>query len=325
MRKLLWVAMLAGALGGAASAQTPVVLGMNNWIHSTQDLEKTVAFYREVFGLEKPPAPRPPNPAVPGLIGVPGARLQVQIFRLPGAFGYELTHFGAIELHPAQARPYDPGSAELMLRVRDLDAVAAALKEAGAKVISTGGGPVAVGGGSRMMMVRDPDGYVLTLQQSGAAIGAEIPAASMIVGGTMGLTVSDMEKTQKFYRDTLGFELTGSMKYANNAAISDMAGAPKEAQYRELAGAVPGTKNRIEFHEWKGVDRKALRLRVPDPGCPAIALRVADLDGLLARMKKDGVTVVSLGGVPAAFGPTIRNIFVEDPDGFKIELYQQTQ
>jgi catechol 2,3-dioxygenase-like lactoylglutathione lyase family enzyme len=319
------IPLLFAIAAGTACAQTPVTLGMNNFIHSTNDLQKTVAFYRDVFGLPKPPAPRPPNPAVPALTNTPGAQLQVQIFRLPGAFGFELTNFGPIEVHPAQAHPYDPGAAELMLRVRDLDAVFAAVKKAGAKIITTGGAPVTVGGGNRMLMVRDPDGYILTLSQPAAAPGADVPADSGIVGGTMGLTVGDMEKTQKFYRDLLGFDLTGSMKYVNNPAISDMAGAPKDAQYREQVGPIPGTKNRIEFHEWKGVERKAFRLRVADPGCPAIALRVADLDGLLARMKREGVKIVSQGGVPAAFGANIRNIFVEDPDGFKIELYQQTQ
>jgi len=54
-------------------------------------------------------------------------------------------------------------------------------------------------------------------------------------------------------------------------------------------------------------------------------LRVTDLDGLLKRLKAAKVTVISTGGVPAQFSPTIRNIFIEDPDGFKIELFQQSQ
>ncbi len=103
--------LLAVAWCGTAFAQTPVVLGMNNYIHATGDLEKTVAFYRDVFGLDKPAPPRPPNPAVPALINAPGAQLQVQIFRLPGAFGFELTHFGNIELKGGQGGPTDPGVA----------------------------------------------------------------------------------------------------------------------------------------------------------------------------------------------------------------------
>ena len=66
-------------LCGAASAQTkeapPVVIGMTNFIHATANLEKTTAFYRDIFGLDQPAPPRPPYPGVPDLIGVPGAQL----------------------------------------------------------------------------------------------------------------------------------------------------------------------------------------------------------------------------------------------------------
>jgi catechol 2,3-dioxygenase-like lactoylglutathione lyase family enzyme len=281
--KRSWIAALA-LCGPAFAQQPPVVLGMNNFIHATADLEKTVAFYRDVFGLPQPPPPRPPNPAVPALIGVPGAQLQVQIFRLPGAFGFELTHFGAIELKGAQGRPTDPGVATLSIHVRDLAPVVSAIEKAGAPVVAHQ---------ALSITTRDPDGYpVEALQVS----------ADADVGASMSLAVSDLERTRQFYRDLLGFELTGGP--------------------HQIAGNVPGTKARIEFHEFKGVPRTPFHLRVPDPGCPAIALRVADLDGLLARMKVAGVKIVSTGGVPAQFSPTIRNIFVEDPDGFKIELYQ---
>ena len=131
-----------------------------------------------------------------------------------------------------------------------------------------------------------------------------------------------MTATLKFYRDLLGFDLTGAMKFASDNARMDLVGAPASTQYRQMAGTIPGTNARIEFTEFKGVERTPFHLRVPDPGCPALILRVTDLDGLLKRLKAAGVKVVSAGGVPAQFSPTIRNIFVEDPDGFKVELYQ---
>jgi hypothetical protein len=62
--------------------------------------------------------------------------------------------------------------------------------------------------------------------------------------------------------------------------------------------------------------------RVPDPGAPAVALRVQDLDGLLKRMRAAGVQVTSKDGAEVPFSPTIRNIFVEDPNGLNIELFE---
>ena len=263
----------------AASAQTmdatpPVVIGMNNFVHATANLEKTTAFYRDIFGLDQPPPPRPPNPAVPALIGVPGAQLQVRIFPISGAFGFELTHFGAIELKDAQGRPTDPGVASLSIRVRDLGPVVSAIEKAGAPIVTRE---------TLSITVRDPDGYLVEVVQVSPAADApatgDAPVTGNILGASMGLAVSDLERTRRFYRDLLGFELRGDS--------------------RQLAGNVPGTKARMEFHEFSRVPRTPFHLRVAD--------------------------LVSTGGVPAQFSPTIRNIFVEDPDGFKIELYQVSQ
>jgi catechol 2,3-dioxygenase-like lactoylglutathione lyase family enzyme len=303
-------AALLLTLMGTALAESPVI-GMNNFIHATDNLQKTVAFYEEVFGLPTPPPPRPPNPAVPGLVNAPGAQLQVAVFRIPGAmFGWELTTFGAIERKAGQARPTDPGAGILILRVRKLDTVLAAIQKAGAPIVTRSGRPVKIGN-VRSVMFRDPDGFPVEVQEVDENNGA-----------AMGIAVSDMTATLKFYRDLLGFDLTGKMDFAKDKAKMDLIGAPASAQYRRMAGAIPGTNARIEFSEFKGVERTPFHLRVPDPGCPALALRVTDLDGLLKRLKTAGVKVVSAGGEPAQFSPTIRNIFVEDPDGFKIELYE---
>jgi catechol 2,3-dioxygenase-like lactoylglutathione lyase family enzyme len=300
-----------------ASAQT---LGMNNWIHATADLDKTVQFYIDAFGLAKPAPPRPPNPAVPGLLNVPGAKLHVQILRFPGSpYGFELTNFGSdIALHPGQPHPWDPGAGRLIVRVRDLDLALAALEKAGAQMVTHSKAPVKIAG-TPSVMVRDPDGYLLEVQ---AAPGSSSGTGN-VVGTVMGLTAGDMQATVKFYHDFLGFDLTGKMEFASDHVMLDLVGAPPGVQYRSMSAIVPGTKSELQFTEFKGVDRKTFRHQVPDPGTPAIALRVTDLDGLLARLKAAKTPVISAGGVPAQFGANIRNIFVEDPNGFKIELYEQ--
>ena len=296
MRVVLFM-LAAGVALAQTGTQGPVV-GMLNYIHATDDFDKTVAFYQEVFGLAKPNPPRPPNPAVPALVNAPGAQLKVAVFRIPGAaFGWELTYFGGIERKVGFASPVDPGAAHLMLRVRDLDAVLAAARKVGAPIVSRSGVPVKISSGEkgRSVFIRDPDGYLLEVYQ---LAGPEAGGDSNILDAAMGLTVSSMENTLKFYRELLGFELTGKMEFAANKAVTDVVGTQDGAQFRQMAGTVPGTKARIEFSEFKSVPRTPFRLRVPDPGCPALAL---------------GVRVVSAGGEPAQFSPTIRNIFVEDP------------
>jgi catechol 2,3-dioxygenase-like lactoylglutathione lyase family enzyme len=320
-------AFLGILLCSAAFAQTKApVVGMLNYIHATAELDKTVAFYPDVFGLEKPNPPRPPNPAVPALVNATGAQLQVAVFKIPGApFGFELTYFGGVDRKPRQARATDPGTAGLMIQVRDLDPVLAALKKAGTPIVSRSAGPVGTAspeGSSRAVVVRDPDGYLVEVAESPAAVRS---AAGNILGAAMGRTVTDMEATRKFYRDLLGFELTGKMEFALNHALMDLVGAPDSATARQMTTIVPGTSARMEFIEFKGMPRRPFHLRIPDPGCLAVALRVSNLDELLQRLKAAGVKVVSAGGIPAQFSTTIRNIFVEDPDGFKIDLFQVTQ
>jgi predicted enzyme related to lactoylglutathione lyase len=62
-------------------------------------------------------------------------------------------------------------------------------------------------------------------------------------------------------------------------------------------------------------------LRIPDPGSPALSLRVAGLDDLLKRVTAAGYKVITLGGQPINLGAT-RNVFVEDPNGAAVELIE---
>jgi len=296
-------------MSGAAPAQT---IGMNDWIHATANLDRTVQFYVQAFGLESPAPPRPPNPAVPALLNVPGAKLQVAMLRFPGSpFGFELTNFGGdIELHPGQPHPWDPGAATLIVETPNIDAALAAVKKAGASVVTRSGVPVKMRD-ARMVVVRDPDGYLIELVESPEP------------GASMGLAVRDIQETAKFYHEMLGFDLHGLAEFQSDTDLSDALDLPSGVPHRMMTAVVPGTQALMQFWEFKRLDGATFRRQVPDPGTPAIALRVSDLDGLLRRLKGAGTPVISAGGLPAQFSPTIRNIFVEDPNGFKIELYEQ--
>ena len=72
MRNLA-IFLLSGAVFAQTNAPAPVV-GMQNFIHSVANLEKSVAFYRDVFGLEMNGELRPAiaNPTVLGLVNAAG-------------------------------------------------------------------------------------------------------------------------------------------------------------------------------------------------------------------------------------------------------------
>ena len=171
----------------------------------------------------------------------------------------------------------------------------------------------------RGLLIRDPDGYVLEVVESKPGEGVQ--ADGNVFGASMGLTVADMESTIKFWHDLLGFDLKGKMEFSSDPAILKLTGAAG-AKNREMVANVPGTKALMAFYEYQGIPRTPFHLRVPDPGAPAVALRVKDLDGLLTRMRAAGVPVTSARGEVVQFSPTIRNIFVQDPNGLNIELFE---
>jgi hypothetical protein len=51
-----------------------------------------------------------------------------------------------------------------------------------------------------------------------------------------------------------------------------------------------------------------------------MAIRVAAIEKLLPKLKKAGVRVTSKDAALVVWSPTIRNVFVKDPNGLNIEL-----
>jgi molybdate transport system substrate-binding protein len=144
-----------------------------------------------------------------------------------------------------------------------------------------------------------------------------------IIGvGNFSHIVSSMDKSLEFYRDVLGLEVTANNPFSGNPAIMKLGNTPG-AQSRFAALRVPGSELGIELIEYKDIDRKPQHPRFVDPGAANIALRVRDIDSVFAKLQKFGATILTKGGKPA----TINNgsyLFVQDPDGFVVELSQGT-
>jgi catechol 2,3-dioxygenase-like lactoylglutathione lyase family enzyme len=322
---LVLLATISFAQTGSTPPSSAPVVGILNYIHAVSDLETTLAFYNDVFGLKGEPRPFP-NPGVPALTNSPGVSLRLAVLKLPNeSFGFELTQFSGVDRHPGRAKHTDPGAALLALRVKDIAPVLAAIKKRHDPIVTSSGAPVTIStprGSIQSMLVQDPDGYFLEVVQSTPPAG--VTSEGNVYDASVGLTIADRESTLKFYRDLLGFDLKGKPDFSSDPTIADMVGAP-HAQSRELVGNIPGTKALMAFYDYKGVSRTPFHLRVTDPGAPAVALRVTDIDGLLARMRAAGVQITSAHSELVQFSPTIRNIFVVDPNGLNIELFENKQ
>jgi lactoylglutathione lyase len=305
---------------GACVAQNSDVLGSGNFTHIVSNLDKSVAFYRDVLGMElSGPVPDyGSRPEIMALGNTQGAHNRMVVAKIPGTtMGVELIEYKDIARRPANPRFQDPGAANLGLRVRDIDAVTAKLKAAGGKILTQAGQPVSVVPASRNMFVQDPDGFVIELAQPVPAPEAA-PGASNLLGANVEVTIADTAKTVKFFEDQLGFQLKMGETFNNNQLMAATAGVPG-ASFKQSSGQIPGSTVRITFIEFKDADRKPLHTNLQDPGTALLQLRVRDADEMVKKLKAAGVEVISTGGVPVSIGKA-RIAVVRGPDNLFLEL-----
>ena len=119
------------------------------------------------------------------------------------------------------------------------------------------------------------------------------------------LRVGDLEKSLKFYSEVLGMRLLRSKDYPDGKFTLAFVGYQDENE-----GAV------IELTYNYGVDRYALGTAYGH-----IAIEVDDAYAMCDLVKQRGGRVTREAG-PMKHGTTVI-AFVEDPDGYKIELIQR--
>jgi len=319
MKKLALSLALAGIAFAQPSSPTKA---LSHAIHAVDDLDTTLAFYRDVFGLNGT-AQDFANPAVPLLTNAPGVTLRLSMLSLPGGMRFELTHFKGLERKPAQAKYTDPGAASMVLYVRDIDEALANAKKAKATIVTTGGAPVEITtakGKARSVIFRDPDGFFLQLVQ-------EVPVAGAPAGNVhrvaLAYTMESADATKAFYTGKLGIELTGSSTYSKDPAMLQLIGAPAGTEFRKLSGLIPGPPASVEFTEFRGVPRTKFQMRVRDPGAPALCIQVNELAPTIAQMKSAGTPVISAKGEIVDFGGGTHTIFVQDPNGMNLEIFER--
>ena len=348
---LIFTGALLGAQG--QQIQNPTnktgVIGLMHAIHSTNDVEKTLAFYQQVFALNgRVNGFDPKGPRI--LTNSPTASLRVAMMNLTGhsgssALNFELTQFGDLERQTnKQPDIQDPGAPMMKWLVRDLDTVVANAKKANAPIVTKGGAPVTAPtpiGSAKAIVMRDPDGYFVEAIQAtpqiiaatdaepvpagrgrgpAAATPAPPPPPTQVVGAIIGLTVRDMDETLKYWNGVLGMEMPKAEKFSNDQAMLDLLGLPKNASYRISSGVISGSPARIEFMEIKGVSRKPFDLRVTDAMACGMAIRIGHIRDVLAKIKANGGRVLSKDEALVDWSDTIRNVFVKDPNGLNLEL-----
>ena len=140
--------------------------------------------------------------------------------------------------------------------------------------------------------------------------------------GNFSHIVANLDKSLEFYRDVLGLDVvTPPRPFDGNPAImklGDTPGAQSRMTQLKAPGAPAGAVG-VEIIEYKDIDRKPAHPRFQDPGAGNLVLRTPNFDAVVDRAKKAGAHVLTLGGNPVTIGNS-RSFFLQDPDGFIIEL-----
>jgi catechol 2,3-dioxygenase-like lactoylglutathione lyase family enzyme len=299
------------------------IIGTGTFTSFVENMDRSLAFYHDVFGMDVPAIPgsgeRPynrSNPQLFAMFDIPDAKERHQSARVPGTrLSVEVMEVQNVPHQTLQLRIQDPGNATLVLVVRDIDAALASVKQAKVPIVTPGGKPVTMSDGARAILINDIDKRFIEVRQPAVLPEAAAASTSNIVDVRLSISVNDMDRTTKVYRDVLGFKLEGETPFAVDKPTRDLTGLSK-AEVRRSRVQGPGSPLWIEFAEFKGVDRTPLKMRIQDRGAARLQLRAQNVDAVVEAMKSAGLTVVSQGGTAVPIPPNLKGALVADPNNF---------
>jgi catechol 2,3-dioxygenase-like lactoylglutathione lyase family enzyme len=325
----LWA--LAGVLtnGQAPGASGPkgLVLDTGALTPFVENMDRSLAFYHDVFDMEVPPLPdsgaRPynnPNPRLFAFFDIPGAKERHQSARVKGIrTGIEPMEIQQVPFKTIPLRLQDPGNVTFVLVVRDIDATLAKVKAAKHPVVTPGGAPVTLGDGTRAVIVRDVDNRFLELRQP-PSIPANAPVHNVVDIRAM-VTVADLARTLQVYRDVFGFTVEGESSFAANPVERALTGL-NTAEQRHARAKARDSQLWLEFVEFKGVDRAPLKMKIQDRGATRLQLRAQNIDAVVDAAKHAGLAIATQGGKATPIPPNFKGALVVDPSNFFVSLFE---
>jgi catechol 2,3-dioxygenase-like lactoylglutathione lyase family enzyme len=137
-----------------------------------------------------------------------------------------------------------------------------------------------------------------------------------------GYTVSDLDASLRFYRDLLGCEVLATQE-KQGGYLAAIVGYP-DAHVRMAHLRAPDSEHVLELFEYLSPSPGRSELEPRNVGTAHLCLIVADLDATYARLIAAGVD--SFFSPPVTVDTGINTggsaLYLRDPDGIIIELYQ---
>ena len=309
------------------SEHGPLVIGARSYSPMVDNVDAVMKFYA-TLGLKAPPPEK--GDSYPwdeeawhyDLHGgqAPRSQMRFTYATVPGAVPpatpllVEPVEHRNIDRKPHTMRVQDPGTTTLVLLVRDVEAAARALppssREPARRV-------TAYGGTATAMTVTVPGAHLVELLQLNPLPQTTAAADANVIGAWVRVTVEDLERTLRLYRDAFGLPFT-ELAVTNasfGALIGDNSGA---AKVRMAAATLPGTRMRLEFLEVTGVGRHRLAARIQDPGAARLQLTVRNIDEAMAALHNAGPSTVASNGIITQ--PQYRVAVVSDLNGLFLVL-----
>jgi catechol 2,3-dioxygenase-like lactoylglutathione lyase family enzyme len=318
------------ALASAPLAQTaPAVESIGLTV---SDLERSIAFFRDVLTFEVVSRAEHTGPAHESLEGVFGLRTLSARLRL-GDETLELTQYLAPEGRPipVDSRSNDRWFQHVALIVSDMSRAYAHLREH--RVRHASSGPQRLpdwnpnAGGIEAFYFKDDDGHVLEVLAFPPDKGDPKWAARAARSGRLflgidhtAIVVENTERSLAFYRDVLGLRVAGASENhgTEQEHLNNVFGA--RLRITALRGSAgPG----LEFLEYLAPSDGRpypLDARANDLSHWETRLTVQELSGIESRLRAIDAPLLSPGSVTLESGE--RALLLRDPDGHALELHE---
>ena len=148
--------------------------GVSHFGIQVADLERSIAFYRDLLGLELIARWVRDQAYIQELVGYPGVELNVAVFRLPHSESFlEILEYRNVDKHPIDPGNANPGTAHFCVYVPDLDSLHARLVAGGVRSCRRSSAHVGPNSGAKVVYMIDPDGIRIELLETRLTLAGE--------------------------------------------------------------------------------------------------------------------------------------------------------
>ena len=146
-------------------------------------------------------------------------------------------------------------------------------------------------------------------------------AVTVLSTGHTGITVSDLDRSVRFYRDVLGFDVSPPVQVSGPMfeKVTGVPGCIIDVAFARGAGHV------VELLCYRApADHKPVKPRACDPGFWHLCFKVTDLGRVVTAIRAGGFEALSEVQT-ATEGPVkgLSVVYARDPDGVALELIEE--